>query len=728
MSIIAKVTRREFMKKSALLGGGLVLACHVPLAGKLAIAGTDATFAPNAFLRIGADESVTIIVNKSEMGQGVYTSLPMLLAEELECDWRRIKVEPSPVSNEYNHTQFGPVMVTGGSTSVRSEWERFSRAGAAAREMLIAAAAESWGIDPSACRAENGYVTGPEGRKESFGKLASMAARLPVPENPPLKGGKKRRLLGKPVHRLDSPAKIDGKAIFGIDVYEPGMLTAVIERPPLFGAKVKSFDSVKTEALPGVRAVVSVQAGVAVLADSFWQAEKGRRALSITWDMRDGEKTSTEKLRGEYAELAGMPGIAARHDGDAPTALTMSDHRIEADYSVPYLAHATMEPLNCFVDLGKDRCLIKTGSQFQTLDRLAAAKELGMEPEQIIMETAFLGGGFGRRACTGHDFVLEAVQVAKAAGKPVKVVRTREDDIRSGYYRPMYCDHVSAALDKNGRPSAWRQTIAGQSIMTGTSMEKAMVREGIDHTSVEGAIDLPYNIPNVLVDLHTTKNNVPVLWWRSVGHSHTAFVVESFMDELAHISGNDPYEYRLSLLANRPRHSEVLKIAAARSGWGKPMPKGRGRGIALHESFGSFVAQVAEVSVDSGGNMKVDRMVAVIDCGKIVNPDTIAAQIESGIIFGLSAALHGEITLVDGRVQEGNFDTYPIVRMDESPVIEVHIAKSDAPPGGVGEPGVPPAAPAVANALFAATGARVRSLPITAEKIRRSISDRNSRA
>lgn len=720
MSEIIKVSRREFMKTGLLVGGGLVLACHIPLGGRAAAAAdATATFAPNAFLRIGTDGSVTVIVNKSEMGQGVYTSLPMLIAEELDCDWKRVRVQAAPVAPEYNHTQFGPIMATGGSTSVRSEWERFSKAGAAAREMLVAAAARSWKVEPSACKAENGVVIGPGGKRAGYGSLAARAAKLPVPKEPELKNPNQRKLLGKPVHRLDSPAKINGTAVFGIDVHTPGMLTAVIARPPVFGGTVKGFDAKKALAVPGVKQVVAVPAGVAVVADGFWPAQKGREALEITWDEGQWGQISTPAMREEYARLSAMPGLAARHDGDAPAELAKAAHPRQAEYEVPYLAHATMEPLNCFVDLKKDSCLVRTGSQFQTVDRNAAAREAGLKPEQVTLETTFLGGGFGRRACPASDFVVEAVQVAKAVGKPVKVIRSREDDMRAGFYRPMWYDRISACLDDKGYPLAWRHTIVGQSIIAGTSFESAMVKGGIDHTSVEGAADIPYAIPNLLVDLHTTKNGVPVLWWRSVGHSHNAFVVESFLDELAHSAGQDPYQYRRSLLGgNHPRHLGVLQVAAEKAGWGTKPPAGIGRGIAVHESFGSFVAQVAEVSLDATGQVQVHRVVCAIDCGRIVNPDTIKAQVESGIVFGLSAVLYGAITLKNGRVEQGNFDSYPLVRMQAAPQVEVHIIPSDEPPGGVGEPGVPPIAPAVANALFAATDTRVRSLPLTPEKVK----------
>ena len=720
MSKEPKMTRRQFIKNGALLGGGLILACHLPLGRRDAQAAAEEAFAPNAYLRIGRDDSVTVIVNKSEMGQGVYTSLPMLVAEELCCDWKKVKFKPSPVAPEYNHAQFGPLMVTGGSSSVRSEWNRLSLAGAAAREMLVAAAAGVWQVDPASCRAENGFVISPSGARLPYGKLVDKAAQLPVPKEPKLKSGKKN-LLGTPVSRLDSPEKINGSAVFGIDVQAPGMLTAVIARPPVFGGKVASFNADKARALPGVRGVVSVDAGVAVAADDFWQALKGRELLEITWDDGKWGDISTPAMHEEYAKLALTPGLIARKNGDAAALLATNPDKVEAVFELPYLAHAPMEPLNCFVDLKSDRCLIRTGSQFQTVDRGAAARVAGLKPEQIVFETTFLGGGFGRRASTGSDFVIEATQVAKALGQPVKVIRTREDDMRAGYYRPMWYDRVEACLDKKGYPLAWHHRIVGQSIIAGTPFESAMVKNGIDNTSVEGAADTPYDIPNLQVELHSPKNGVPVLWWRSVGHSHTAFVMESFMDDLAHKAGKDPYQYRRTLLAKHPRHMKALQTVAEKAGWGKPLPKGRGRGIAVHESFGSIIAQVAEVSLDKSGAIKVHRVVCAVDCGRIVNPDTIKAQMESGIIFGLSAALYGAITLKNGRVEQGNFDTYPLVRMAAAPKIEVHIIASNEAPGGIGEPGVPPIAPAVANALFALSGARVRTLPMTPDRVREAL-------
>jgi isoquinoline 1-oxidoreductase beta subunit len=616
----------------------------------------------------------------------------------------------------YNHTVFG-LQVTGGSTSVRTEWERLSKAGATAREMLIAAAAKQWKVDSTSCRAEKGFVLHSGGKKLSYGQLADKASKLPVPQEVRLKDPARYTIVGKPLHRLDSPAKIDGTAIFGIDVQVPGLLTAVVARPPVFGGKVTSFTADKAKKVPGVVDVVQVPSGVAVIATGFWPAKKGRELLDIVWDDGPEGGLATPALRERYASLAQSPGLVARKEGEPAPALRDAAKQFTAEYEAPFLAHAPMEPLNCCVDLRGDRCDIWTGSQFQTVDRNSAAEVAGLKPEQVHFHTTFLGGGFGRRANPASDFVREAVHVAKAAGKPVKVIWTRDDDMKGGYYRPFWYDRISAGLDDKGNLTAWQHTIVGQSIIAGTPFESAMVKNGIDESSVEGAAEIPYAIPNIQVDLHTPKLLVPVLWWRSVGHSHTAFVVESFMDEAAHAAGKDPFAFRRALLAKHPRNRGVLELAAAKAGWGKPLPAGRGRGIAVHESFGSFIAQVAEVSVDRKGAIRVHKVVCAIDCGRIVNPDTIRAQMESGIVFGLSAALHGAITFKNGRVEQDNFDGYPVVRMNESPAIEVHIMPSTEPPGGVGEPGVPPIAPAVGNAVFAATGVRLRALPFSTKAI-----------
>jgi isoquinoline 1-oxidoreductase subunit beta len=668
------------------------------------------SFALNPFVRISRDGTVTITVNKSEMGQGVYTALTMLIAEELECRWSSVQVESAPVADVYSHTAFGTQM-TGGSTSILSEWERMCKVGAQAREMLIQAAAGRWGVARMACRAGEGVVIGPEGRIADYGDLAEDAARMAVPPDVALKDRSTFRLVGKPTRRLDTPEKVNGSALFGIDVRLPGMLTAVIARSPVFGGRVKTFNTEKTKAIAGIRTVVEIPSGVAVVADSFWSANLGRRALQVEWDPAAVAGLSTTYMRRQYSNLAKTPGTTARRDGDPERILSEATRVLEAEYEVPYLAHAPMEPLNCTVDLRPDRCDIYVGTQAQGADRETAARIAGLKADQVRIHTTFLGGGFGRRANPQSDFVAEAVEVAKLVKAPVKVIWTREDDTKGGYYRPMMADRLAAALDERGNPTAWRHTIVGQSIMKGTPFE-AFVEDGIDPTSVEGANDLPYDIPNILVNLHTTDNPVPVLWWRSVGHSHTAFVVESFIDEIAVSAGRDPYGFRRDLLARDDRRRSVLDLVAEKAGWGTALPEGRARGIAVHKSFESYVAQVAEVSVDQNGSVRVHRVVCAVDCGRVVNPATIEAQMEGAIVMGLSAALYGEILIKEGRAEQGNFNDYPILKITEMPLVEVHIVESNKAPGGVGEPGLPPIAPAVANAVFAATGVRIRHLPI----------------
>ncbi len=714
MNEILNLSRRDVLKTSALMGAGFILGFFIPSPRPLwaAPGQPGGSFAPNAFICIGTDGGVTLIINKSEMGQGVHTSLPMLVAEELEVDWSMVRIEPAPVDPAYNHTQWGPVQGTGGSTSVRSEWDRLRQAGATAREMLIMAACDLWQADRKECLAASGFVIHtPSQRKLSYGQLAEKAARMNPPSNVPLKGPKDFKIIGRSMKRLDTPEKVAGKAVFGMDIKAPGLLTALIARPPVLGGKVKSFDATKARGIPGVKEVFLIDSGVAVVAEGFWAAQRGREALEISWDEGPLAALSTPELRSQYAALAKTPGMVARKLGNSEEALARSSKQLRAEYEVPYLAHACMEPLNCVVDLREESCEIWVGTQSQTADRNAAARIAGLKPEQVNLHTTFLGGGFGRRANPQSDFVSEAVQVAKAVKKPVKVLWTREDDMKAGFYRPMWYDRISAGLDGKGNIVTWEHTLVGQSILAGTPYE-GMVREGIDETSVEGAKDLPYQIPNVRVELHSPKTGVPVLWWRSVGHSHTAFVVESFFDEVAHAGGKDPFEFRRDLLTKHPRHRRVLELAAQKAGWGRRLLKGRGRGLALHESFGSFVAQVAEVSLTPAGKVRVHRVVCAIDCGLTVNPDTIKAQMESGVVFGLSAALYGQITFKNGRVEQGNFNDYSMLHLDEMPRVEVHIVPSQEPLGGVGEPGVPPVAPAVANAVFQAGGIRVRRLPL----------------
>ncbi len=719
------IRRRNFLLASAAVGGGLVLGFYVPFRGAEIAAAQDPppTVQPNAWIRIDPAGLVTVLVAKAEMGQGVYTSMPMLIAEELEVDWNKIRVEAAPAAPVYKHTVFG-IQVTGGSTSVASSWDQLRTVGASMRQMLIQAAANRWGVEASSCRAASGQVQHPaSGRALGYGSLAEPAAQLPVPAQVALKEPKDFKLIGKSLPRLDTPEKINGSGRFGLDVHIPNMLIVLVARPPVFGGKVKSVNDQAAKKIPGVKAVAQVPTGIAVAATDFWSAQKGREALKIVWEDGEGAQLSTEGLRQQYAELAKSPGTVARQEGAPDQALADAAKQLTAIYEVPYLAHATMEPLNCVVELRGEECEIWTGTQFQGGDQNAVAAALGIKPEQVKINTMLLGGGFGRRANPHSDFVVEAAQVAKALQKPVKVIWTREDDMRGGYYRPTWYSKLAAGLDSAGKPVAWQHRIVGQSIIAGTAFEGALVQNGIDGTSVEGAAELPYAIPNLLVDLHSPKNVVPVQWWRSVGHSHTAFVVESFIDELAAASAQDPYEFRRTLLAKHPRHLGVLELVTKKAGWGQPLGSGRARGLAVHASFGSWVAQVAEVSVDNSGQINVHRVVCAVDCGRVVNPDTVKAQMESGIIYGLSAALFGEITLKEGRVEQSNFHDYPVVRLDESPDIEVHIVPSSEKPTGVGEPGTPPIAPAVANAVFTATGARLRRLPMIAERVKQALED-----
>ncbi len=700
-----QLNRREFVKQTAAVTSGLVIGFSFPLLAEA----TRLPFSPNAFIRVAPDDTITILINKSEMGQGVYTSLSMIAAEELDADWTKVHAESAPVAPEYNHTVFGTQM-TGGSTSVLSSYAQLRKAGAMARSMLIAAAAADWGVPPSSCKTENGSVSCGSHRV-SYGQLADKASRLSPPAEVTLKDPKDFRLIGKPLARLDTREKVKGSATFGIDAQVPGMLVAAVARPPVFGGRASSFDATKAKSISGVRHVVPIASGVAVVADGFWAATRGRDALEVKWELPSFLLDSGVQSK-EYADLAEKPGNVAKKQGDVSTQISAAKKKLEAVYEFPYLAHATMEPLNCLADVRADSCEIWTGTQVQTMDRDAAAEITGLPKDKVHLHTTFLGGGFGRRAVPSSHFVREAVEISKLTKTPVKVIWTREDDMRGGYYRPAYYHKLSGAIDESGNPVAWAQRIVGQSVIAGTPFEAAFVKNGIDPTSVEGASDLPYAIPNLLVDLHSTKQPVPVLWLRSVGHTHTAFAAESFLDEMAHAAGKDSYEFRRSLLRDCPRHKGVLEMAAEKAEWGKSLPEGWGRGIAVHESFGSFVAWVAEVSIESDGSPRVRRLVGTVDCGQIVNPAIVKAQLQGAAVFALSLAFYGKITFKDGRVQQGNFDDYPIVRMGECPEIEVHIVPSSEPHGGIGEPGVPPLAPAVCNAIFAASAKRIRRLPV----------------
>ena len=710
------ISRRRFLQSSAAVAGGLVISFWLPEGGgrhAFAQAPQPPRVSPNAFLRIGKDGSITVMVKHLEFGQGVTTSLPMILCEELECDWSKVRYELAPAAPEYAHTMFG-MQMTGGSSSVSNSWEQLRTVGAQARTMLMQAAAGEWKVKPAEVRAEKGFIVGPGGKKLSYGQLAEAAAKLPVPEKVALKDPKSFTLVGKPTRRIDSLEKVEGKAKFGLDVQRKNLHTAVVAHPPVFGALVKSFNADKVKAIPGVTHVVELKSGVAVVAENFWSAKKGRDALDIQWDLGPGGAINTESLKTQFLEIAKTPGKVAKK-ADNAEAMKSAAKTIVAEYQVPFLAHAPMEPLNCTVEVRSDGAELWVGSQFQGVDQAAAAKALGMKPEQVKLNTMLAGGGFGRRANPVSDYVIEACEVALKVKVPVKVVWTREDDIRGGFYRPMYAHRVEVGLDAQNKVAAWNHTIVGPSIVAGTPFEGMMVKDGVDPTSTEGVADTPYEIPNMNVQLHTVNPGVPVLWWRSVGHSHTAFVMETLIDELAAAAGQDPVAYRRTLLSKHPKVVRVLDLAASKAGWGTPVAAGRARGIAVHESFGSICAQVAEVSLN-GNDIRVHKVTAAYDCGLVVNPLTVEAQLQSAIAFGLSAALFSEITLKDGRVEQSNFHDYRVLRMNEMPLVEVHLVPDGDKPTGVGEPGTPPVAPAVANALYALTRKRVRTLPLSSAK------------
>ena len=715
LAITRTTTRRQFLKASSAATGGLVIGFYLPGGDRFAHAQVpQAAAPPNAFLRIAGDGSVTVQVKHLEFGQGVMTSLPMLVAEELECDWSRVRSELAPAGAAYVHT-LHDMQITRGSSSVVNSWTQMRTVGAMARTMLIAAAANQWKVDPATCRAENGVVIGPAGQKANFGALAEAANALTVPEKVTLKEAKDFKIIGKPARRIDAATKVNGAAKFGLDV-TPKMLsnlhTALVKHPPVFGARVRKIDASRVHGIPGVTHVVQISNGVAVVAKNFWAAKLGRDALMVDWVIDDAAKINSADLKKTYRDIANdkaaTPGPVAKAGN--VEALKTAAKVISAEYDVPYLAHAPMEPLNCTVDLKADSCEIWVGSQCQTVDQAAAARAAGLKPEQVKINTMIAGGSFGRRANPVSDYIVEAVEIAKDIKVPVKTVWTREDDIKGGYYRPQYLHKVTAGLDAEGKIIAWDHVIVGQSILAGTVFESMMVKNGVDDASIEGVADTRYSIPNMQVISHSPKSAIPVLWWRSMGHTHTAFVMETMMDDLARAAGKDPVAFRREYLGRQPRILKVLNLAAEKSGWGGAVPKGVGRGIAVHESFGTVCAHVADVSIDKG-QIRVLRVVSVIDCGLVVNPLTVTAQVESATAFGLSAALYGRITLKNGVVEQSNFDDYPVLRLSEMPKMEVHIVPGGTTPTGVGEPGTPPIAPAVSNAIFALTGKRLRELP-----------------
>ncbi len=728
-----ELTRREFLRFTTIAGSGLTLGAVIPAAVAknpgltvLGVEGTPGDFT-TPFVRIDPDNTVTVICKHVEAGQGVWTGLPAVVAEELDASWDQMRAESSPAKvPTYGNFAFGPkgmVQGTGGSTSMANSWDQLRHAGAYARSMLVQAAANRWKVPASEINVSEGVVSHSSGRKATFGELAAAAGKLPLPKDVKLKDPSQFKLIGREqrLPRLDSRSKSTGTQTFAIDVMLPDMMTAVVMRPPRFGAKVQSIDSAAAKAVPGVVDVVEIPRGVAVVARDTWSAKKGREALKVSWDETAAEKRSTEAIFKEYRQIRGGPqAVQAENRGDAEGALKSAAKVLEMEFEFPYLAHAPMEPLTAVARLSPDKCEIWAGCQFQTLDQANAAQAVGLKPDQVTIYTLAAGGTFGRRATPESDYISEVASIAKATGGryPVKLIWTREDDITGGHYRPATYHHVTAGLDKDGKLVALKQDVVNQSIMAGTPFA-AMMKGGVDPTSVEGGTAEQYDVENARVTWTQAKVGVPILWWRSVGHTHTAFAKEVVIDELAEAAGKDPVAFRLSAMTKHPRSAAVLKLAAEKAGWDKPFPNGspgpnggkRGRGVAVHESFGSVVAQVVEVTV-TDGSVKVDRVVAAVDCGIAVTPDVVRAQMQSGIGYGLSAALYGRISLTDGRVDQTNFHQYRVLRINEMPRdIEIHILPSTNPPSGVGEPGTPPIAPAVANAIRAATGIKLRKLP-----------------
>jgi isoquinoline 1-oxidoreductase beta subunit len=716
MSTTVKISRRTLLKGGLAVGAGLTVGFYLPPSGLRVAAQGAKVLAPNAFVRIDADGIVTIMLGQAEMGQGIYTSVAMIIADELDADWSKVKVEQAPPDPAYGNPAIGGRQSTVASASVRGLFIVWRKAAAAAREMLLEAAAKELGVPASELTTDQGVVYHrPSGRKLTYAELADKAAQLPVPQDPKLKSPDQFKIIGKNVPRMDTPPKVSGRAVYGIDVKVPGMLVATVARSPVLKGKAVSFDATKAKAVPGVKEVVQIGSGVAVVADSYWAAKKGGDALTVTWDDGPLAQLSNAEIRRIFENESKQPGVAARKEGEFDKAFAEAPKKLEAVYDLPYLAHATMEPMNCTAHVRANEVEVWVPTQAPDLTKAIASKVAGVPPQAVKVHTTFLGGGFGRRA--GVDFLVEAVQVSKAVGAPVKVIWSREDDTRHGSFRPMTYNVLRAALDSWGRPVAWSHKLVSQSIFA--QLNRPLVK-GIDPLVMEGAHHVPYDIPNIEVNWIHKEVGVPVTVWRSIGNSTNIFVVESFIDELAHAAGKDPLEYRLLLLGKAPIYKGVLELAARRAGWGSRLPAGRYRGIAVANTFGGHVAEVAEVSVTKDGKVRVHKVVAAVDAGTLVNPDQVKAQIEGGIVYGLTAALYGRITIDKGRVVEGNFDTYKMLRINEMPQIEVHLMPSTEPPRGIGEAGVPPIAPAVTNAIFAATGKRLRQLPIRPEALART--------
>jgi isoquinoline 1-oxidoreductase subunit beta len=712
------LSRRALLQVGAAAGGGLMLSLRLPLANGDAEAADG--FAPNAFVRIEGDGPIVLTMPYVEMGQGTYTSISMLIAEELEVDLSQVRLEHAPPNAKlYGNPLLGGLQATGNSNAVRASWQPLRQAGAVARTMLVAAAAKRWNVDPASCRAQSGEVLhAPTGRRINYGELAADAARMAVPVNVALKRPEDFKLIGTPAKRLDAPAKVNGTAVYGIDARPPGVKIAALAQSPVFGGRVKRVDDAAAKAVKGVRQIVRLDDAVAVVADHMGAAKKGLAALVIEWDDGPHAKVSTQDIADELEKATFRPGTVAQNIGDVDKALASAATKVEATYQLPFLAHATMEPMNCTVHARKDDCEIWIGSQAMARVQAEAAKAAGLPLDKVIVHNHLIGGGFGRRL--EADGAIRAVQIARQVDGPVKVVWTREEDIQHDMYRPCWADRISAGLAANGMPVAWNHRFAGSSVMA--RWAPPFFNNGLDPDTTEGAIDLTYALPNMHVEyVRVEPPGIPTAFWRSVGPSHNVFVVESFMDELAAAAKQDPVAYRLALLDKAPRAKAVLVLAAEKAGWGQPLPERAGRGVSLQHVFATYMAQVAEVEVSKNGTVRVRRVVCAVDCGTVVNPDTVRAQIQSAIIFGITAALHGEITLKDGRVQQTNFDTYQMVRMDEAPAVEVHIVQSSQPPGGMGECGTSAIVPAVANAIFAATGKRLRKMPVDSTTLKQPV-------
>jgi isoquinoline 1-oxidoreductase subunit beta len=704
------LSRRTFLKASAAAGGGFMLSLHLLATGGEAQAAEGDRFAPNAFIRIDSDGQITLVMPYVEMGQGTYTSIPMLIAEELEVDLKQVRLEHAPPDNKLYMNPLLGEQATGNSNAVRGAWKPLREAGATARTMLVAAAARRWNIDPASCRAQSGEVLHPPtNRRATYGELAADAAHMPVPQNAVLKLPQEFKLIGTPAKRLDTPLKINGSAVYGIDVRLPGMKIATLAQSPVFGGRLKSVDDTAAKAVKGVRQIVRLDDAVAVVADHMGAAKKGLAALEIEWDDGPHAKLTTRDVLDALEKATLSPGAVAQNIGDVDKAIASAATKVEASYHLPFLAHATMEPMNCTVHVRNDACEIWVGNQAIARAQAAAAKAAGLPLEKVMLHNHLLGGGFGRRL--EPDGIVRAVEIGKHVDGPVKVVWTREEDIQHDMYRPYWFDRLSGGLDEKGKPVAWKNRYAGSSVMA--RFAPPLFVNGLDPDTTEGAIDLVYDLPNMHVEyIRVEPPGIPTAFWRSVGPSHNVFVTESFMDELAAAAKQDAVAYRRALLGKSPRAKAVLDLAAEKSGWGQPLPSRVGRGVALQFVFASYMAHVAEVEVAKDGRVRVRRVVCAVDCGTAVNPDTIRAQLESAVAFGITAALHGEITLKNGRVEQSNFDTYEMLRIDEAPAVEVHIVHNFEPPGGIGEAGTSLIVPTVANAIFAATGKRLRKMPV----------------